>query len=461
MRVYHTPKGISPILVAIGEWLLLSFILGNVDVARADNPIVQTLYTTDPAPVVVDDRLYVFTGHDENGATNYDMRDWRIYSTTDMANWQDHGSPLSLRDISWANANAWAGQMVPRNGKFYFYFPVRHSTGPMAVGVAVSDNILGPYKDAIGKPLVENNEIDPTVWIDTDGQAYVYWGNPNLSYVKLNEDMISYSGGVNKVQLTTQGFGTRNGNAQRPTTFEEGPWLYKRDSLYYMIYAANCCSEDIRYSTGPSATGPWTYRGVIMPSGGKSFTNHPGIIEYKNNTYFFYHTGALPGGSGYQRSVAVERFVYNSDGTIPTISMSTNGPPQLGTLDPYIRQEAETMAWAQGVKTETCNEGGMAVSFIDNGDYIKVKGVGFGDGAKSFSARVSSATSGGKIELRIGSQTGTLVGTCAVPGTDSWTSWTTVTCPVSGASGTQDLYLRFTGGSGSLFNFNWWQFSSS
>ncbi|KAI0392473.1 carbohydrate-binding module family 6 protein [Xylariaceae sp. FL0594] len=449
-------------VVVHGGWLWLGILSGLTEVARADNPIVQTIYTTDPAPVVVGDRLYVFTGHDEDGSTTYNMRNWHLYSTTDMANWQDHGSPLRLEDFSWANANAWAGQMVPRNGKFYFYVPVRHNTGAMAIGVAVSDNILGPYKDALGKPLVENNEIDPTVWIDTDGQAYLYWGNPNLSYVKLNQDMLSYSGGVNKVQLTTQGFGTRSGNAQRPTTFEEGPWLYKRGSLYYMVYAANCCSEDIRYSTGPSATGPWTYRGVIMPTSGRSFTNHPGIVDYKNNSYFFYHNGALPGGSGYQRSVAVERFVYNADGSIPTLSMTTAGPPQLEPLNPYVRQEAETAAWSQGVETETCSEGGMAVSYIDNGDYVKVKGVAFGDaGAKSFTARVSSATSGGKIELRLGSPDGSLVGTCSVPGTGSWTTWTTVTCAVNGAKGTQDLYLRFTGGSGSLFNFNWWQFGSS
>lgn len=197
-----------------------------------------------------------------------------------------------------------------------------------------------------------------------------------------------------------------------------------------------------------------------MASSGRSFTNHPAIIDFAGNSYFFYHNGALNGGSGYTRSVAVEKFTYNSDGTIPTIAMTTNGAPQVGTLNPYVRVEAETIAWSSGVKTEVCSEGGMAVSFIENGDYIKVKGVAFGSGANSFTARVSSGTSGGKIELRLGSATGTLVGTCNVAGTGSWTTWATVTCSVSGATNTQDLYLRFTGGSGSLFNFNWWQFGS-
>jgi len=436
--------------------------MSSLNVVKADNPLVQTLYTADPAPIVYNNTVYMFTGHDEDGSTTYTMKDWRLYSSSDMANWRDHGSPMGLTTFSWAGANAWAGQVVQRNGKFYYYVPITRRGGSMSIGVGVSDNIEGPYRDALGKPLLENGQIDPTVWIDTDGQAYLYWGNPDLWYVKLNADMISYSGSIQKVQLTTAGFGQRNGNAQRPTTFEEGPWLYKRNSLYYMIYAANCCSEDIRYSTGTSATGPWTYRGLIMATSGKSFTNHPAIIDYKENTYFFYHNGALPGGSGYQRSVAVERFVYNSDGTIPTLTMSTNGPPQLGTFNPYVRQEAETMAFSSGLKTEVCSEGGINVGFINNGDYIKVKGVAFGSTSpKTFTARVSSAANGGKIEVRLGSTSGTLVGTCTVAATGGWQTWTTVTCPISGATGTQDLFFRFTGsGSDNLFNFNWWQFST-
>ncbi|KAF3918179.1 Beta-xylosidase [Dactylellina cionopaga] len=440
---------------------LMGAILQGARIARADNPIVQTMYTADPAPLIYNNRVYLFTGHDEDGSSTYTMKDWHLFSTADMANWQDHGTIMSLKTFSWANANAWAGQVIARNNKFYYYAPVRHSTGSMAIGVSISDNITGPYKDALGKPLVENNEIDPTVFIDDDGQAWLYWGNPDFWYVKLNSDMISYSGGPTKINLTTAGFGTRSGNAQRPTTFEEGPWAYKRSGKYYMIYAANCCSEDIRYSIGTSPTGPWTYKGIIMSAGGKSFTNHPGIIDYKDNSYFFYHNGALPGGSGYTRSVCVERFVYNSDGSIPSIAQTSAGPPQIGTLDPYVRQEAETIAFSSGLKTETCSEGGVDVAFIENGDYIKVKGVAFGSGAKSLSVRVASGTSGGNIEVHLGNTSGTLVGTCNVPGTGGSQTWTTVTCAISGATGTQDLFFRFTGGSGSLFNFNWWQFSSS
>jgi hypothetical protein len=198
-----------------------------------------------------------------------------------------------------------------------------------------------------------------------------------------------------------------------------------------------------------------------MPKQGSSFTNHPAVIDFNGSSYFFYHNGALPGGGGFTRSVAVERFTFNSNGTFPTITMTTAGAPQVGTLNPYVTNEAEATAWASGVETEAASEGGRNVAFIDNGDYIKVKGVDFGSGAASFEARVASATNGGNIEIRRDSPTGTLMGTCTVAGTGGWQTWMTRSCGVSGATGIHDLYLRFTGGSGSLFNVNWWRFNAA
>ena len=150
--------------------------------------------------------------------------------------------------------------------------------------------------------------------------------------------------------------------------------------------------------------------------------------------------------------------MYNPDGSIPTIEMSTLGPPQIGALDPYARVEAETMAWSVGIETEVCSEGGMSVAYINDGDYIKVRGVNFLSGASSLSVRVASNTGGGTIEARLNNETGSLISTCSVPGTGGWQVWTTVTCPVIGATGIQDLFFRFVGGSDYLFNFNWWQF---
>src|SRR3954471_20992206 len=92
--------------------------------ARADNPIVQHIYTADPAPLVYNGRVYLYTGHDEDGSTYFTMREWRVWSSADMVNWTDHGSPMSLSTFGWASADAWAGQAIFRNGKFYWYVPM-------------------------------------------------------------------------------------------------------------------------------------------------------------------------------------------------------------------------------------------------------------------------------------------------------------------------------------------------
>ncbi|WP_329792099.1 glycoside hydrolase family 43 protein [Lentzea sp. DG1S-22] len=440
---------------------VVGLVLTVIAPARADNPIVQHIYTADPAPLVHNGRVYLYTGHDEDGSTWFTMKEWRVWSSADMVNWTDHGSPMNLATFSWAKQDAWAGQAIERNGKFYWYVPVvTKATGRPAIGVGVSDSPTGPFRDAIGRPLVENGEIDPTVMIDDGGQAYLYWGNPNLSYVRLNPDMISYSGGITRIPLTTAGFGTRTGDPNRPTLYEEGPWVYKRNGLYYNVFAAKCCSEFIAYSTSPGPTGPWTYRGTVMPTQGSSFTNHAGIIDFKGSSYFFYHNGALPGGGGFTRSVAVEKFTYNADGTIPTINMTTAGPPAADTLNPYVRQEGETIGWGSGVETEPSSEGGLNLSHLNNGDYVKLKNVAFGNGARTFTARVSSTVAGSSVEVRSGGPTGALAGTCSVPNTGGWQTWTTVSCAVNGLTGTRDLYLRFTGGNSYLLNVNWWQFSA-
>ena len=429
--------------------------------SAAQNPVAQNVYTSDPAPMVYGDTLYLYTGHDADGSDDYIMPDWKCYSTTDMQNWTDHGTVLADADFAWAKENtAWAAQCVERNGKFYMYVTlVPADTGGRAIGVAVADKPEGPFKDALGKPLCGPNWdfIDPTVFIDKDGQAYLYFGNPQLYYVKLNEDMTSYSGEITKADMTPEAFGVKEDH----TTYTEGPWFYKRGDLYYMLYAANGIPEDIRYSTSPNPTGPWTYRGVIMPSQGGSFTNHCGVVDFKGHSYFAYHNGALPGGNGFQRSVCIEEFQYNPDGSFPEINMTKEGPAQIEAVDPYIRQEAEMMSWSEGIETETIEAGGLAIGYIENGDYVKVSGVDFGEGAERFTASVSSNGAGGTIEMHLDAKDGTLIGTVDVPVTGGWQEWQQVSCKVSGAKGKHDVYFVFTGGESYLFNVDWWKFGGA
>ena len=398
----------------------------TMTVANAQNPVVQTWFTSDPAPMVNGDRIYMYVGHDEDNADFFWMYEWRVYSSSDMVNWTDHGSPIDLSSFQWADDRAWASQTIERDGKFYWYF-CAHSN--------------------ISKGI--------------DGQAWIFWGNPVVYYAKLNRDMISFDGEVKTVNQTVEGFGApnaaeRNRETKYKDCYVEGPWIMKRNvfltdkkgkkakkptGIYYLLYAAGGIPEHIAYSTAPSPEGPWTYRGNIMPQEDtKSFTNHCGVADFKGHSYFFYHTGKLPGGGGFGRSAAVEEFTYQEDGLFPIIHHTDEGVAPIGTLNPYQRIEAETMAWSVGLKSETNDKTGVYISEINNGDYIKVREVDFGEQSpKTFTASVASALQGGKIEVRLDSIEGQQVAVLDVPRTGGWEQWqvlkTDITEDVTGGVG--------------------------
>lgn len=431
-------------------------------IGKAQNPIIQTIYTADPAPMVYKDTVFLYTGHDEDKSTWFTMKDWHAYSTTDMVNWTDRGSPLSLKTFSWAVKDAWAGQVIFRNGKFYWYVPINAKGQGMSIGVAVSNSPTGPFVDAIGKPMIHsgNGDIDPTVFIDDDGQAYLYWGNPYLKYVKLNEDMISYSGEIVTVPLSKESFNVRFKDAdKRPSAYEEGPWLYKRKSLYYLLYPAGGVPEHLAYSTAPTATGPWSYRDTIMTiiRKGGAFTNHPGLIDYKGKSYLFYHNGALPGGGGFTRSICVDEFKYNVDGTIPRIAPTAGIEKAVGSVNPFERVEAETIAWEEGIETakDSINGKGIYITDISNGDYIKVRNVDFKKGAKMFQANVAAANAA-SIEIHVDELTGPLLGTCEIKSTGGLQNWATQSFKINKVDGLHNVYFVFKGGEGDLFHFDWW-----
>lgn len=445
----------------------LSTICFAVLMSNAQNPIVQTKYTADPAPMVHNGRVYLYTTHDEDETVKnfFTMNDWMCYSSEDMVNWTDHGTVLSYSDFSWSRGDAWAGQCIYRNGKFYFYVPVNQKGGGNAIGVAVSDSPTGSFKDAIGSPLLSGNGyIDPTVFIDDDGQAYLFWGNPKLWYVKLNEDMISYDKqvGIVEVPLNKEGFYIRTKDTdKRPSSYEEGPWLYKRNNLYYLIYPAGGVPEHLAYSTSRSPLGAWTYGDTIMHiiKEGGAFTNHPGLIDYKGKSYLFYHNGALPGGGGFKRSVCIEPFSFDANGNIPLITPTKEGVKEsVSNLNPYKRTEAETIAWSEGLKTASDNKVGVYVTQIDNNDYIKVRSVDFGKGAKKLQVSVASPLAGGNIEIRLNGVDGELLGICEVTNTGGYENWAVQSCKVKGVKGLHDLYFVFKGEKSNLFNFDWWKF---
>lgn len=299
--------------------------------AAGTNPIILDKFTADPAPLVHGGRLYLYAGHDEAGEGEmFNITEWLVYSTEDMMVWVDHGPVMKPTDFAWASRDAWASEVIEKDGRFWFYTTVEHdeSDHGKAIGVAVSDSPTGPFVDARGSALVKNSDtpdgphwwddIDPTAFEDEDGKVWLYWGNANLYYAPLAPDMISLADVI---------------RVQPMPFFVEGPWLFKRGELYYLAYAgideAEHEWEQIYYATAPSVTGPWTFQGKIMGIAENSFTIHPGIVEYKGNWYLFYHNaahsiGGVKGALG-RRSVRAEHLYFNADGTIRPVVATEEG----------------------------------------------------------------------------------------------------------------------------------------
>lgn len=439
---------ISKILLLCGSCGLLNCL--NVNAQR---PIIQTKYTADPAPMVYNDTVFLYTTHDEDDAEGFKMQDWLLYTSTDMVNWTDHGVVASLKSFDWVKRDngAWAEQVIERNGKFYMYCPI-HGNG---IGVLVSDSPYGPFKDPLGKPLVWQKEhwydIDPTVFIDEDGQAYMYWGNPHCYYVKLNEDMISYSGDIVKLKET-------------PEHYQEGPWFYKRNGRYYLAFASTCCPEGIGYAMSNSPTGPWETKGYIMRPTERSRGNHPGIMDYKGKSYVFglnYDLLKLETNTHYERrSVSVTEMHYNEDGTIQEVPYWADTKlEQIGTFNPFRKVEAETMAWGYGLKTVPNSKNSLSVVDVNNGEYICVRGVDFGKN-KARRFEVSALPlEGGNLKIRLDATDGKIVGNVNIPQGNETSKYELYSCEVNAVSGVHDLYLSFEGENNKdLFELDYWKF---
>ena len=290
----------------------------------AGNPVIKDKYTADPAALVHNGTVYLYTGHDEAPAPEqrYVMHEWLCYSSTDMVTWKEHPSPLNVKAFAWAKDDAWASQVVERGGKFYWYAAVEHGSIPgKAIGVAVSDSPTGPFVDARGSALVTNNQteskifwddIDPTVFVDKkSGQAYLYWGNSHCYWAKLKANMTEFDGEIHQVTNLPN--------------FTEAPWVHEHNDWYYLSYAYQF-PEKIAYAMSRSIEGPWVFKGLLNEVAGNSNTNHQAIIDFKGKSYFIYHNGSIQtAGGSFRRSVCIDYLYYNPDGTLKRVVMTTEG----------------------------------------------------------------------------------------------------------------------------------------
>jgi len=289
------------------------------------NPIVTHKYTCDPAAMVHNDTLYIFTGQDAAGGQNgYNIKNWCCFATTDMKNFWEYEVPLKSSDFKWNTGDyAYAAQVIERNGKYYWYV----STNYTGIGVAVADKPEGPYKDALGRALLTNDDspgathgwrtIDPTVMIDDDGQAWLYWGNGRLWCCKLNNDMISIDTkyGIREVAI----------NGKMDFSYTEAPWIHKYKNMYYMSFAIGF-PERIGYAIGSKPEGPYTYKGILNEIAANSNTNHQSIVKFKGKWYFIYHNGGIQtDGGSYSRSLCIDELKFDKKGLYKPVIMTTKG----------------------------------------------------------------------------------------------------------------------------------------
>ncbi len=307
-------------------WCLISLANADTSFPANGNPIIRHKYTADPAALVYNKTVYLYTGHDEAPPRKegYEMKEWLVFSSQDMVNWTEHPVPLNVRAFTWAKADAWASQVIHRDGKFYWYVTVEHGTIPgKSIGVAVADRPEGPFKDALGKALITNDmtkatpiswdDLDPSVIIDKDGQAWLFWGNTRCYYAKLKPNMIELEGEIKTIDLPF---------------FTEAPWIHYREGWYYLSYAYQF-PEKIAYAMSRNIEGPWKFMGILNELAGNSNTNHQSIIDFNGRSYFIYHNGGInTEGGSFRRSVCIDRLYYNKDGSMRRVQMTSEGIQQ-------------------------------------------------------------------------------------------------------------------------------------
>ncbi|MBC7914336.1 MAG: family 43 glycosylhydrolase [Pyrinomonadaceae bacterium] len=419
---------------------LLFFISLSV---RAQNPICPIgTYIADPtARVWPDGKLYIYGSTDESPNT------WCSYKhdvlfTNNMRSWSivtDIFSSRGLKDsFPQGDPLLFAPDAMYKNGKYYMYFctPDRK----MAEGVAVSNSPLGPFGNAKLLNLGKFPQIDPTILIDDDGQAYYYWGQNTMKGAKLKPDLTEIDTATIQDHLLTQS----------EHFFHEGSFVFKRKGVYYAVFADESRRDRrptcLGYATSNSPMGPFKYRGVIIDNYGcdpESWNNHGSVAEYKGQWYVFYHRSSQ--ASKMMRRACVEPISFNADGTINEVEMTTQGAS--APLSAFANIEAERACWLSGycrIKPRT--GGNEVISDIKSGDKAAFKYLNFGKGATKFKALASSQT-GGRIIIHEGSASGKVLGSLAIkpPKAGEINEYKEYTCPIAKTQGVKALWLEFKG----------------
>ncbi|MDO6597944.1 family 43 glycosylhydrolase [Oceanihabitans sp. 2_MG-2023] len=440
----------------------------------SQNPILREsdadfLYVCDPAAEVFEGKVYVYCSHDQPDAVNYEsMKDYVILESSDMKTWINHGvalDPQLNKGFEYAQSNMNAPDAAYKNGWYYWYFP----SDITYVGVAKSRTPIGPWESAVTNEFTAI--FDPTVFVDDDGQAYIY-GNDH--WVDLGEQGSHIMGAKLKDNMVEL----------------DGPWIrlskeivneavhvFKRDGIYYFSARVGGVTK---YWMADSPLPEYAdFKGELAPNSPES-PNHTSAIEFNNQWYLFYHRGDVNHGSRYKRSVCFDKMNFREDGTIEPIVYTLdddveitkpNYPPRkrkktvakdmVPNEDGSIRHQAQDFLEQSGITIEDQKDGekSQGLRGISNGDWTSYANIDFGNSADPFPFRVSVSTpeDGGRIVLRLNDPKGTIVGSIPITSTGGWDNYKTISTTINGIRGTHKLYLCYVGEAENLFNLNWFE----
>ncbi|WP_220628099.1 family 43 glycosylhydrolase [Confluentibacter sediminis] len=403
--------------------ILLIFAIGY---SFGQNPVIRDQFSADPSARVFGDRVYLFPSHDILATEGKGRKDWfcmedyHVFSSANLTDWTDHGAIVQQNKVPWVKPDSysmWAPDCIERHGKYYFYFPstvkdsLTNARG-FTIGVAIADKPEGPYTTE-PLPIAGVRGIDPNVFIDKDGQAYLYWSQGNIFAAKLKDNMLELDSEVKTLgELPTKGL-------------KEGPYLFERNGIYYLTYPhVENTIERLEYAISDNPLGPFKVTGVIMdesPTG--CWTNHHSILEFKNQWYLFYHHNDYSPSFDKARSVRADKLNFNADGTIQKVIPTLRGigitdAKKEIQIDRYsdISEQGTSIAFLDTLNTFK----GWKTVFNKSGAWTKYNDVDFGKKRlKSIIVKAKSDT-GGMLEIRSQAINGPVIAEVNIPKSTDW-----------------------------------------
>jgi hypothetical protein len=406
---------------------LIAILIVGINLSFAQNPIIRDQFTADPSARVFDGKVYLFPSHDirakeGQGRPNwFCMEDYHVFSSENLTEWTDHGVIVSQNKVNWVDSTTysmWAPDCIYRNGKYYFYFPANtkkvndNGRRGFGIGVAIADKPEGPYI-AQPDPIKGILGIDPNIFIDKDGQAYIYYSMGKIFAAKLKDNMLELDSEPQEVlDLPQKGL-------------KEGPWLFERNGLYYMTFPhVENTIERLEYAIGDNPMGPFKMAGVIMDESPMNcWTNHQSFIELKGQWYLFYHQNAYSPKFDKNRAACIDSMFFNEDGTIQKVipthrGVGTTASSEKIQIDRYSAISNEG-AGVEFIDTSFTFQGWKAVLSKTN-SWIKYNAVDFGlKKAKKVELKVHSAT-GSTLQISIGNSGGAVLTQVNIPGGAGW-----------------------------------------